>query len=346
MGKHIQLHIPEPCHESWNKMTPVEKGRFCGSCQKQVVDFTNMKDEQLIAFFKRQSTGSVCGRFMQDQLDRSMEIPKKRIPWVKYFFQFALPAFLLSKKVSAQGDVRVITGDTVVMPATPKIQAVKKAGSNHEKERLVRGRVIDEVGEGISYATIFIKGTTIGVAADSAGNFSLKYSGQENSIVLVSSSIGYEEVETEVDLTKTDKSITASLPADNMLNDVIVVASPDIRCQSVIMGGAFGVAIETTSFIDTIWYKIFPVKQPLNIYPNPVKNNSLLTIEIGKNEIGSHLFQLLSASGQIILTKKLRVEKDSRFIKINIPSVAVGAYFLQVINMQSGKRTTEKIIVE
>ena len=180
MSKHIQLHIPEPCHENWNKMIPVEKGRFCGSCQKQVVDFTNMKDEQLIAFFKRESTGSVCGRFMQDQLDRSIQIPRKRIPWVRYFFQFALPAFLLSKKASAQGQVRLLPGDTIVMPATPKIDAVKKAIIKNDHERVICGKVVDELGEGISYASIFIKGTTIGVAADSTGNFSLKYSGKEN----------------------------------------------------------------------------------------------------------------------------------------------------------------------
>lgn len=346
MGKNIQLHIPEPCHENWSKMTPVEKGRYCGSCQKQVVDFTGMNDEQLIAFFKRKSTGSVCGRFMQDQLDRAMEIPKKKIPWVKYFFQFALPAFLFSKKVSAQGKVSVLRGDTVVMPATPKIEAEKKVDSKHEKERLIRGRVVDEVGGVISYATVMIKGTTIGVATDSAGNFSMKYTGQENSIVLVTSCIGFEQVETKIDLTKIGKSITTSLPADNMLGEVIVIASYDIMCKTMVMGGAFGVAVKTTNFIDTMWNKVFPVTQAVSIYPNPVRTNSLLTIEVGKNEKGSHLFQLLAVSGQIVLTKEIWVEKDSRFVKLNIPAVAAGAYFLQTINKQSGKSYTEKIIVE
>jgi hypothetical protein len=40
MAKKFQLQIPEPCHEDWNKMTPVHKGRFCDSCEKAVVDFT------------------------------------------------------------------------------------------------------------------------------------------------------------------------------------------------------------------------------------------------------------------------------------------------------------------
>ena len=53
MSKKIQLTIDEPCHENWDGMTPVEKGKFCGACQKQVVDFSNMSDRQVAEFFKK-----------------------------------------------------------------------------------------------------------------------------------------------------------------------------------------------------------------------------------------------------------------------------------------------------
>ncbi|HEV7782273.1 MAG TPA: carboxypeptidase-like regulatory domain-containing protein [Chitinophagaceae bacterium] len=117
MAKKIQLTIAEPCHENWDAMSPVDKGKFCGSCQKQVVDFSNMSDRQVAEFFKKPSTGSVCGRFMTDQLDRPMEIPRKRIPWLKYFFQIAIPAFLMSIKASGQrtpGQLNVTTVSTGV----------------------------------------------------------------------------------------------------------------------------------------------------------------------------------------------------------------------------------------
>ncbi|MEO7984818.1 MAG: hypothetical protein ABI688_12130, partial [Bacteroidota bacterium] len=129
MSKKIQLSIAEPCHENWDGMTTVEKGKFCGSCQKQVVDFSNLSDRQVAEFFKKPSTGSVCGRFMTDQLDRSIEIPKKRIPWVKYFFHIALPAFLVSMKVSGQrtqGKVKMTTvaKDTTKRPDYPVIMGM------------------------------------------------------------------------------------------------------------------------------------------------------------------------------------------------------------------------------
>lgn len=47
----------------------------------------------------------------------------------------------------------------------------------------------------------------------------------EKSIVLVSSSTGFEEVETVVDLNEMEESITTSLPSNNVLREVIVVAS-------------------------------------------------------------------------------------------------------------------------
>ena len=62
MAQKIQLSIDEPCHENWDVMTEAEKGRFCNSCQKQVIDFSMMSDREIAQFFKKPSTGSVCGR--------------------------------------------------------------------------------------------------------------------------------------------------------------------------------------------------------------------------------------------------------------------------------------------
>ena len=101
MSKQFELNIPKPCSENWDNMSPSEKGRFCGSCEKQVIDFTMMNERQIAVFFKKKNR-SVCGRFNADQLDATYTIPKKRIPWVRYFFQIALPAFLYSTKLDAQ----------------------------------------------------------------------------------------------------------------------------------------------------------------------------------------------------------------------------------------------------
>jgi len=51
MAKQLQLQIPSPCHENWENMSQVEKGRFCASCEKKVIDFSYMSDREIALFF-------------------------------------------------------------------------------------------------------------------------------------------------------------------------------------------------------------------------------------------------------------------------------------------------------
>ena len=36
------LHIPTPCHESWDRMTPTGNGRHCATCDHVVIDVASM----------------------------------------------------------------------------------------------------------------------------------------------------------------------------------------------------------------------------------------------------------------------------------------------------------------
>jgi len=51
MKKHLNLSIPEPCHEDWQEMTPNQQGKFCGACAKTVVDFTKKSVKEIQSFF-------------------------------------------------------------------------------------------------------------------------------------------------------------------------------------------------------------------------------------------------------------------------------------------------------
>lgn len=71
----IRINIPTPCNEGWNNMTPNERGRYCGSCQKTVVDFTNYTDEELLLFFTEHKGQKLCGHFNKYQLNREINLP-------------------------------------------------------------------------------------------------------------------------------------------------------------------------------------------------------------------------------------------------------------------------------
>ena len=60
--------VPLPCHAAWDDMIPDQGGRFCGSCQKTVIDFTAMSDQEVLALLASSRT-TICGRFRNDQLE-------------------------------------------------------------------------------------------------------------------------------------------------------------------------------------------------------------------------------------------------------------------------------------
>jgi hypothetical protein len=62
------VSIAKPCHESWERMTPEEQGRFCGQCCKVVVDFTSMNENQIVDYLSRNREQRVCGRFRTEQV--------------------------------------------------------------------------------------------------------------------------------------------------------------------------------------------------------------------------------------------------------------------------------------
>ncbi|MBS1595356.1 MAG: hypothetical protein JST90_13650 [Bacteroidetes bacterium] len=51
MKHKLHLTIPTPCHERWDDMTATERGAFCHSCSKEVIDFSAMTDSELLSFF-------------------------------------------------------------------------------------------------------------------------------------------------------------------------------------------------------------------------------------------------------------------------------------------------------
>lgn len=410
MPKKIQLSIPEPCHEDWNAMTQVEKGKFCDSCQKQVVDFSAMSDRQLAEFFKKPSIGSVCGRFMTEQLDRDIEIPRKRIPWLKYFFTIALPAFFLSLKASAskkQGeiklrktvtadtgrkniydDVRILgmvtrpqvirpfIGDTVVATVVKpeerkKVSAVCDKPNQDSSDEIflagevvevarnnqetVNGFIVNERGEPVPFANIELGRKKI-IMADEEGRFEIpkKLLGKNHELII--SSAGYE---TKL-LSKKDQNY-----ANNRL--VIVLKDlPSLPAVILLSGGYYIIGKYSTSHTNKYlegrvggvsvarsWVKKsekeLATKVPDNsfrVYPNPVKNGSGLTIEWKSTEEGYYHLQLINTSGQSVHQQKLWIDAEARVISIDIPVIPAGTYFLVLIHKKSGKRITEKIIVQ
>ncbi len=80
-----QFDIKTPCSEDWNKMKKEEGARFCDSCSKSVIDFTEMSQTQISDYLHAQQGNRVCGRLQSSQLPSAsdsfaIELIGKRSP--------------------------------------------------------------------------------------------------------------------------------------------------------------------------------------------------------------------------------------------------------------------------
>lgn len=97
MKPHYSISIPKPCHENWLKMTPNEKGRFCQSCSKTVVDFTNMTTDDIQDFIHNNKHQRICGHIKQSQLDTiNLKVSQSVFDQTLSFHKILLLALLLA----------------------------------------------------------------------------------------------------------------------------------------------------------------------------------------------------------------------------------------------------------
>ena len=229
------VQIATPCLEQWADMKLSEGGRFCGNCQKAVVDFTAMTDEEMIQAMSQQK-GSACGRFRAEQLNRPLRTYSySTAPHAQRRLFGLLTASLLGwHTTQAQVGAHDIGGDTSSVQ-TAESQAKDQSSSNTlsaatpiDSSRIITGRVISEQdGANLSGVAISIKGTSAGVNSDATGNFRLVIPAEYTPelVVLSVSSVGYVSHEVSVKLNK-HSPLSIALHEDAMaLNEVIVVGN-------------------------------------------------------------------------------------------------------------------------
>jgi hypothetical protein len=316
--KKINLSIPKPCHENWNAMTPSEKGKFCGSCQKTVIDFTEMSDRQIAEFFKKPPS-SVCGRVYNDQLHRDIVIPRKRMPWLKYFFQFTWPAFLIllkscGSKESVSGDIKVefkasqprtdyATGivGMLIPQITPAPDKMKTSKTEQTEELVTKGEMMGDISDASLPDTVAMSVDTL--------------------------------VQTQQ---------LRNIP------DTIIFAEDDSTAR-IMVGGISVCNVESINEEQASGQKENPAFEEIKfkVYPNPVRAGSMLTISSANGDALTQRIQLLSSSGQLISDIKQNGKDSNAVVKINIPWIsAPGVYFLHMISNNGVVATTKVIVIK
>lgn len=195
--KYLAIKVAEPCHENWENMQTAEKGRFCNSCQKTVIDFTKMSAGELIGFFEQLSQKSeakgekpsICGRINKAQSGRLFALPNVELShyqpsqWRKWAAMIALSTSLLgSASVQATNIVSPQRYSHSQQPTWLSSTESEAKMSGNELEPLVvnqfTGTVFEEnTRQAIANATVqlFIGNTLFAeTTTNAAGEFSLQ----------------------------------------------------------------------------------------------------------------------------------------------------------------------------
>lgn len=76
-----RIKMTYSCDQSWDDMTPTDRGKFCLQCQEEVIDYSSLSKKE----FKKlaRPNEGLCGRFRLDQVEPDIIAEIKAPSFVK-----------------------------------------------------------------------------------------------------------------------------------------------------------------------------------------------------------------------------------------------------------------------
>jgi hypothetical protein len=317
MAEAIQIHIPEPCHESWHSMTVKEQGRFCGSCQKLVVDFSAMSDKELLNYISNASQ-NLCGRFAPDQLNKDIKATenKKRFSWA-YFWNLLLATFLFTESY-AQGKPTLkkpVTKSKPVIKKTPVVQpedllptmgaiaVVEPDQLELSPPREISGTVVESASnKPMQGASVYVKGAGTGTVSDSLGNFRLQVNIGDTVII---SYVGFRAQTLVIDNNANLQHVKLSMiEFERFLGGVVLVTHKVPKKERV-------------KRVINNWTPA-ALKTDIKIYPNPIARGSAIQADLSLKQAGEYKLELMDVLGRVVEVQKLVMATKTQ--KVTVPT--------------------------
>jgi carboxypeptidase-like protein/type IX secretion system substrate protein len=352
MPTSLKLHIPEPCHENWQNMTPQAQGRFCGSCQKTVVDFSVMTDKEILEYFSKASQ-HVCGRFSNDQLNKDLKVTDKKKRFsLAYVWNIILATLLMTEanaqvKPKLKKPVTINTwegrkmGEVAYIPEEPVGAVIPVTMS---------GTIMDaQNNQPVDGASISIKGASGGTMADTSGIFRLKVE-KKNSLVLEISAIGYETQTRVIDNLTHWQAIQVYLkPAASELQEVVITS---YTMGKMSMTGCNGVRIKKDTIKSVInnWMPAAlktVLKKDVKIYPNPVVRGNSIQVKLALPQTGGYKLELLNTAGQVMMVQPLLMQtKEQQIDLYTQANWSAGIYWVRISSPDTKNVFQGKVLVK
>jgi CarboxypepD_reg-like domain len=199
----LKITIQQPCSENWNNMKPYGYGRYCDSCEKEVIDFTKFTDQDLINWFRKDSV-NICGMLKPSQLNNL--IVAKSTFSLKRFKPSLIAASLITLLSLPKISVANIKSHYPTFFSDQKSKSNVNLDIEDINESIViKGKVLDKGDKSpIIGLSITQKGGKVLGTTDAKGDFEIKLGKDKFSkkAILEFRYLGYETKEYKVNLNK------------------------------------------------------------------------------------------------------------------------------------------------
>ncbi len=376
MKQQILLHIPKPCHEDWNAMTPTQQGRHCTSCSKEVTDFSIMTDVEILKHLTKASSNA-CGRFTNDQLLRPLQPTKieKKKGW-QWLMATVASLFVITNKAAAQYktigkpavqrnlpkqliEQPIILGSIArVTPKILKTADIKKVtltdavkGQVQIAAQLIykiKGQVADEAGTPLQDVAVSI-GNYNGTNTQADGSFGLVQKTKQDSVHIKFAHLGFEEKIVTLALDNKELELHVQLKQKvQKLDDIVVTSGLTVGRLTGTVGGYYTtrcyIKITKIDTVKTAIRKAFKV-ETFKVYPNPALKGSTINIII--TEVGDYSVQLLNNQSQLQHIETFTSNSKKQNFTMQLPAtLSTGMYYVRLINEQTKKQYVEKIMMQ
>jgi len=181
MKNSITLSIPQTCAEKWSSFTPTAQGGWCGSCKKEVVDFTSMSDQQIIDYFSK-SAEATCGRFQVSQL-KTYSSPSLAVKPGWMFLKAGMLGLFLALVPNPSSALPPLTSLTSENHFLGFIDISSKQVLPQPFVRISGIVTSEEDGSRMVGVNIVLKGTTLGTVTNEKGQFQFERELREGDVL-------------------------------------------------------------------------------------------------------------------------------------------------------------------
>lgn len=331
------------------------------SCQKEVVDFSSMSDAEILNYLSTASS-KTCGRVNDEQLNRVLTAPRERKNYAyRYGWGVLISTILVSNKASAQ---IIAPTDTVIALPTAQIKgkvAIRLGGISTERKNVqpivqITGKISDENGAALPYASVIIKGTKQGVAIDSAGQFKISVKDDLRNVALLVSAVGYSSATVDVEpyliqtaATKADNPVVIDVSlirSKTAIMGEVVIATKPARCRSFTTGLVSVVKYDTLYNTSNKFKDVFNVNE-IKAYPNPIAPNDVFSLRLKLKESGTYSIKFTDATGKLVGSKIVTVNGAYQIENFNSNMFnAGGIYFASITSIKTQKTYTTRLLLQ